>query len=218
MDQIILSIDYPAKLAQQLKNNEIDIALLPVAAMLEIPGARVISNYGIAADGDVASVAIFSHVPIEKVSKVYLDYQSRTSVALAKILLRDLWKKDVQYLEAGIDYISKIENDTAGVIIGDRALEQLGNFEYIYDLSAGWKALTGLDFIFAAWVANKEINPVFVEAFEEANRFGIAHSDIVVEELQYNRYSLTEYYTKNIIFELDERKLKGMKTFLDYLS
>lgn len=63
MDEIELSVNYPSILAKQLQQGEIDMALLPVAAISTVPGARIVSDYGIAADGDVASVAIFSHVP-----------------------------------------------------------------------------------------------------------------------------------------------------------
>jgi chorismate dehydratase len=70
MNEIELLLDYPAKLASSLLSNDIDIALLPVAAMPGIPGARIIGSYGIAADGDVASVAVFSKVPMEEIENV----------------------------------------------------------------------------------------------------------------------------------------------------
>ena len=84
MNQIELTEDYPSNVAQQLREGSIDVALLPVAVMPTIPGARIVSDYGIAADGDVASVSIFSQVPMEEIETVYLDYQSRTSVRLAQ--------------------------------------------------------------------------------------------------------------------------------------
>lgn len=102
---------------------------------------------------------------MEQVEKIYLDYQSRTSVMLARVLLRDYWKKDVVFEQAPENYIDKIEDTTAGVIIGDRALQQLPGFKYIYDLSSAWKDHTGLPFVFAAWVANKDLPGTFIEQF-----------------------------------------------------
>jgi chorismate dehydratase len=217
MAEMELLVDYPAHLAQSLKNDEIDMALLPVAAIPLIPNARIVSDYGIAADGNVASVAIFSHVPMEEITSVFLDYQSRTSVQLARVLLKHYWKKDVQLLEATPDYIHRIQGNTAGVIIGDRALEQRPNFEYIYDLAGSWKDWTDLPFVFAAWVANKELPADFLASFNEANGEGLDHIDEVVVANPYPVYDLQTYYRQNIHYYLDEQKMAGLKKFLTYL-
>jgi chorismate dehydratase len=217
INDIDLVVDYPANLARLLKNDEIDMALLPVAAMAEIPGARIVSDYGIAADGDVVSVALFSQVPIEDIESVYLDYQSRTSVRLAQVLLANYWKKDVTYLAADKDYINNIQGTTAGVIIGDRALQQLDNFKYVYDLSAAWKSYTGLDFIFAAWIANKDLPQDFIARFNKANATGFGHLDEIIANNPFPEYSLHTYYTKNIKYVLDEQKKAGLKRFLELI-
>lgn len=209
---------YPSLLAQQLKEGSIDVALLPVAAMPGIPGAHIVSDYGIATDGNVVSVAIFSHVPMEQIAEVYLDYQSRTSVKLAEVLLRNYWKKEVVFKPADEHYIDNIEGTTAGVIIGDRALQVLHNYPYVYDLSAAWKQHTGLDFIFAAWVTNKELSQDFITKFNAANAEGLRHIDTVIAQNPFPWYDLNTYYRTNIIYLLDERKKKGLSTFLGYLS
>ena len=154
---------------------DIDMALLPVAAIPAIDGAHIVSDYGIAADGNVVSVAIFSQVPMEEIETVYLDYQSRTSVKLAELLLESHWKKKVVYKPAPENFIEHINGTSAGVIIGDRALIQLSNFRYIYDLSAAWKDYTGLDFVFAAWVANSPLPQGFTARFNAANAEGLKH-------------------------------------------
>jgi len=202
MNQIELTEDYPANVARQLREGSIDVALLPVAVMPTIPGARIVSDYGIAADGDVASVSIFSHVPMQEIETVYLDYQSRTSVRLAQLL----------------HYIDYINGRAAGVIIGDRALKQIPNFEYIYDLAAGWKAFTGLPFVFAAWIANKELPQSFIQAFNEANAEGLKYIDQVVIENPFPYYDLKKYYTENIHYLLDEEKKKGLNLFLQMIG
>ncbi len=86
-DDIELSFEYPSLLAEQLKNDEIDIGLIPVAAIPSLPESHIITNVCIGASGSVASVCLFSDVPIEEIKFIYLDYQSRTSVALLKVLL-----------------------------------------------------------------------------------------------------------------------------------
>lgn len=218
LPEIELVVDYPSQLATMLGNGTIDLALLPVAAIPGIKNAQIISDYGIAASGKVVSVALFSQVPVEEISEVYLDYQSRTSVRLAQLLLEAHWKRSVHYLEAGIDYIDRIEGGKAGVIIGDRALEQLGNFEYVYDLSEAWKAWTGLDFVFAAWVATRELPEDFRQRFNAANAAGFDHLDEIIRANPFPAYDLRTYYTENIRYFLDDEKKKGLARFLDLIG
>ncbi len=218
MNEMELLLDYPANLAQSLQKGEIDMALMPVAAMPGIPGARIVSDYGIAADDNVASVCIFSQVSIEEIETVYLDYQSRTSVRLAQLLLEKHWKKEVIFKQAPENYIEYINGSTAGVIIGDRALKQLSNFEYIYDLATEWKAYTGLPFVFAAWIANKELPSAFLNAFNAANAEGLKHIDEVVAENPFPYYDLKTYYTENIHYLLTPEKKSGLQKFLELIG
>jgi chorismate dehydratase len=218
INDIDIVVNYPSQLATSLKNNEIDVALLPVAAIPGIAGARIISDYGIASDGNVVSVALFSRVPLEEVKTVYLDYQSRTSVRLAQLLLERYWKLDVTFKPATEHFIEYINGTSAGVIIGDRALQQLHNFEYIYDLSAAWKAYTGLDFIFAAWVANKDLPTDIIARFNAANAAGLHHLDTVIAQNPFPYYDLHTYYTDNIKYFLDEEKRKGLERFLSLIQ
>lgn len=194
------------------------MALLPVAAMPFIDGARIVSDYGIASDGDVASVSLFSQVPMEEIQGVYMDYQSRSSVRLAQLLLEKHWEKEVAYKKASENYIEYINGTNAGVIIGDRALKQLTNFEYIYDLATGWKEYTGLDFVFAAWIANKDLPKDFIAEFNAANATGLDHLDEIVADNPFPYYDLKRYYTHNIKYYLDEQKLKGLDKFLELIK
>ena len=217
LPQMELLLDYPSNLAKSLLAGTIDMALLPVAAMPSIPSARIVSDYGIAADGDVASVAIFSERPMEEIDTVYLDYQSRSSVRLAQLLLKEFWKKKVVFEPAPEDYIGRISDSMAGVIIGDRALQQRANFPFIYDLAGAWKAFTGLPFIFAAWVANKDLPQDFLQSFNAANAEGLKHIDEVVAENPFPDYDLRTYYTANIHYRLDEEKRRGLELFFKYI-
>ena len=218
LDEIELELDYPARLASGLRAGNVDIALLPVAAISEILNARIVGDYGIAADGEVASVALFSKTPLESIETVYLDYQSRTSVQLTRILFKHFWKKEVTFLPAPENYIEMISGTTAGVIIGDRALEQRTNFPFVYDLAEAWKAFTGLPFVFAAWVSNKELPADFLSRFNEANREGLKHIDDVVAANPFPAYDLQKYYRENIQYLLDEPKKAGLERFLELIK
>jgi len=213
-----LHLMYPAKLAAGLKDGSLDMALMPVAAMPGIPSARVVGGYGIGADGPVASVCLFSNVPLEQIETVYLDYQSRTSIRLAQWLIENYWRRSVAYLPAPEDYIARITGTTAGVIIGDRALQALPAFPYVYDLADAWKSATGLPFVFAAWIATKEPPADFIAAFDAANAEGFAHLDEIVAENPLPAYDLMRYYTQNIVYRLDEPMRAGMDKFLAEIS
>jgi chorismate dehydratase len=218
-ESIELIEDYPANLARALEENTIDIGLVPVAVIPKLPEAHIISNYCIGATGPVASVSIFSQVPMESITSVYLDYQSKTSVNLARILLKNYWKQDVLLLEASSNFMDLIDGSTAAVIIGDRALEKYNSYAYRYDLAEAWINYTGKPFVFATWVANKPIDEVFIANFNEANGIGLKNIDTVVEQLSHknNNYDLHTYFTKNISYTLDAAKKEGMAQFLSLL-
>lgn len=218
-ERIELMKAYPAQIAQALLDDTIDIGLVPVAVMPLLKHPQLVSKYVIGTEGEVASVALFSQVPMDQIEKVYLDYQSRTSVALAKILFKQFWKKKVEFLNATEGYINQIHGNTAGIIIGDRALVNLDKFEHIYDLGLAWKAYSGLPFVFAAWVANKPIPLEFMEAFDAANGYGLSHLEDVIALIPANEqvYDLHKYYTENISYELTPEKKAGLDKFLEAL-
>ena len=218
-ERIELMKAYPAQIAQALLDDTIDIGLVPVAVMPLLKHPQLVSKYVIGTEGEVASVALFSQVPMDQIEKVYLDYQSRTSVALAKILFKQFWKKEVEFLNATEGYMDHINGTTAGIIIGDRALVNLDKFEHIYDLGLAWKAYSGLPFVFAAWVANKPIPLEFMEAFDAANGYGLSHLEDVIALIPAIEqvYDLHKYYTENISYELTPEKKAGLDKFLEAL-
>ncbi|MFT3907936.1 MAG: menaquinone biosynthesis protein [Ferruginibacter sp.] len=217
-DKMELMFEYPAKVAAMLLNDEVDIGLVPVAVIPKLKEHHIISDYGIGADGEVASVCLFSDVPVEKLSALYLDYQSRTSVALLKVLLEKHWKIAPQLIASHEGYEESIAGTVAGLVIGDRALIQRKKSKYIYDLSTAWKEMTGLPFLFAAWVSNKKLPEDFIVGFNKATGTGLDHIDEIVAKTKFEDYDLYQYYTANIDYILDDKKREALKLFLGYLS
>jgi len=217
MNMLELSVDYPAKIAQQLIDGEVDVALVPVATIPKLKEYHIISDFCIGAEGTVASVCLFSEVPLNEIKRIYLDYQSRTSVALLKVLVREHWKLDVELIDTTGDYQDKIKGTDAGLVIGDRALEQRHVSPYIYDLAEHWMRFTSLPFVFAAWISNKPLPAEFIQQFNNANSLGIHNIPAVVAENPYPLYDLTTYYTQNISYPLTPSKRQGLQRFLSYL-
>ncbi len=218
MDRISLIEDHPASIGEKLLNGSIDIGLIPVALIPQLEESYIITDYCIGTEGEVASVALFSEVPLEDADTLLLDYQSRTSVNLVKILLKEYWGKHIELVEGGVDFRDKIKGKTAGIVIGDRAFEQRKISRFAYDLGSAWKALTGLPFVFAAWVANKPVDPDFIDAFNRANAYGVNHLDEVLKTVQFDNYDMRYYYSTNLSYELNEAKRKGLALFLEKLS
>ena len=217
-DKVELIIDYPAKIAAALLNDEIDIGLIPVAIIPEMKEYHIIGNHCISSEGEVASVCLFSEVPLDEIETVLLDYQSRTSVMLAQVLMKEFWKIDPIIQKADKNFQSMIKDTTAAIVIGDRALEQRKISAYQYDLGLAWKEYTGLPFVFAAWVSNKILPTDFIINFDKANAIGLANLDKVIEQNPFSTYDLLTYYTDNIKFTLRDDKRKAIDLFLEKLN
>jgi chorismate dehydratase len=210
--------DYPANLARDLIDGTIDLGLVPVAVIPELHEWWLIGDHCIGCEGPVASVCIFSDVPIEKAERVLLDFQSRTSVELAKILLRDYWKVDVELVNPGKDFQHEISGTTAGLVIGDRSFGQRKKSRFVYDLGEAWKKHTGLPFVFAAWISNKPLDAQFEKSFNDANAYGVEHVGEVIPTLDKDLFNLEEYFRNNISYRLDDDKKKALEIFLKYLG
>jgi chorismate dehydratase len=217
--EIELIEDYPANVAQMILDGTADVGLVPVAVIPNLSVSHIITDYCIGCDGAVASVCIFSDVPMDQIEKVYLDYQSRTSVSLANILLKEYWNSNAQLIDAtGEDYRAEIQGTTAGLIIGDRALVQRLKSKYVYDLGEAWKAHTGLPFVFAAWVSNKKLSERFIEDFNKANREGLVNLSSVINENPFPFFNIEGYFTRYISYQLTERKREGLRLFFNKLK
>ena len=211
--------DNPAQLAEMLKNNEIDLGLIPVAAIPELKESYLSGDYCIGTEGEAASVCLFSEVPLEQIEKVYLDYQSRTSVELLKWIMHEYWGIRPEMIFAkDEDYRKEIKGTTAGLVIGDRAFEQRKLSTFFYDLGAEWKKITGQPFVFAVWVSNRKLPEEFIKLFNEANAIGLKHIDEIVASHSFDLYDLKKYYTLHMNYLLDETKKKAMKYFLSLLE
>ena len=207
LDQIDLSLDIPSVCANKLIENQVDIGLVPVAALLHIKEYQIISNYCIGAKGKVDSVFIFSNKPIQEIRTLQLDAQSRTSNNLSKVLLKYHWKINPELLNS--------ELADAFVQIGDRTFANRDHYPYQYDLAAEWYNFTGLPFVFAVWASNKPIPEDFKIAFNEALKYGLDHRKEVIAGLpKVENLDLEDYLTRKIDFNLDEQKLNALEKFL----
>jgi len=218
-NEVELVLDYPANLVRLLQSNQIDIGLIPVGALPSLGDYHIISDYCIGTEGEVASVAVFSELPMEEIDTVLLDYQSRTSVMLCKILFEKHWKKKVQFIDAKDEsYIDNIRGNVAGLVIGDRALKIRDKFKFKFDLGLAWKEMTGLPFVFAVWVRKKEISGEFIPLFNEANGMGLSKINLIIDYNNESIYPMDMYFRKNISYRLTEGMRESMNLYLSFLK
>jgi chorismate dehydratase len=209
----------PARLAELLILDEIDLGLIPVSVIPELKEYFIAGDYCIGTETEVASVCLFSEVPLNEITIVYLDYQSRSSVALLKWLIKEYWDIHPEIIQATNDsYRKEIKGSTAGLVIGDRAFEQRKISTFIYDLASEWRAITGLPFVFAAWISNKPLPKSFIQEFNRANALGLDHIEEIAETQHFDLYDLKKYYSLHMSYKLDERKKKGMEMFLQCIK
>src|SRR5262245_36072913 len=86
--QAQLILDYPSRLADQMARGELDVALIPVIEYFRAGTYSLVPNISIASCGPVLSVTLFSRTPWSAIRRIALDEGSRTSAALAQVLLR----------------------------------------------------------------------------------------------------------------------------------
>lgn len=215
-DLMILSGDYPARVAERLVAGEIDLGLVPVAALPDLPSYRIVGTHCIGTEGEIASVALFSEAPLQEIETVYLDYQSRTSVALLRFLMREYWDIHPRIIHAqNEDYRHQLTGTTAGLVIGDRAFEQRKQSTFIYDLGSEWRKITGLPFVFAVWAAVNPLPEGFEAIFDQANEWGLSRLEEITAGIDFPLYDLHKYYSLHLSYRLDERKRRSMELFLE---
>lgn len=212
--------DIPSVCADKLISNKTDIGLIPVAEIRKIKNPHIVSNYCIGAVGKVDTVLLLSDVPINEIEIIYLDYHSRTSVNLLKILVKNYWKINIKFIDASVGFEEKINGKIAGLIIGDRAFKYSKKHKFIYDLPQEWMKFTKLPFVFAAWVSNKKIEDNYIFEFNKALELGLKNMQKVIEKNKNsnNNIDIEDYLKNKISYSLDAEKRRGMELFLKMLK
>ncbi|MAZ30596.1 MAG: hypothetical protein CMP57_00715 [Flavobacteriales bacterium] len=219
MNQLNLRLEYPSLCADLLKSGNVDVGLIPVTEILQLDDPRIIGDFCIGAKGKVNTVMLYSYCPLLEIKTIALDYQSRTSVMLTKILFDKFWNKKVDFESTSEGYISLISGNVAGLVIGDRAFDYKDKFPYSYDLSEEWLNFTGLPFVFACWVSRIPLDPIFEAQFCKALALGFSNMQDVVDLQHKESFSephLNSYLNKDISYEFDEDKKTAMTLFLSY--
>ena len=217
--------DLPSVCSSLLHAGQVDLGLVPSIDYLQDPDYRFVPGVGIGSRGPIASVALFSRVPVEHVTSIALDTSSRTSVALIRVLCRHRFGIEPEFVAHGPDLAAMTAAADAGLLIGDPAFETdhqaLGLQKT--DLGEEWTAMTGLPFIYAAWTGRPGIvTAADVTALQEAQRAGVHSVDAIAAE--YGRGDARRaaraaaYLRDNVKYGLGPDEAAGLQLFLNYAA
>ncbi|MEI8138285.1 MAG: bifunctional demethylmenaquinone methyltransferase/2-methoxy-6-polyprenyl-1,4-benzoquinol methylase UbiE [bacterium] len=210
-------LNTPAQLIAPLLDGTIDAALIPVAALFANPRLMALEGTGICAGKEVRSVLLRCNRPLEEVRTVCLDPASRTSNALAQILLKNHWKRTIQIVT------NPTEAD-ASVVIGDRALYEKPGPGGDYDLATAWNQMTGLPFVFAVWAVRRDHpDPAgLTRVIQTAKQDGVAAIPEIAHEqavkLGLSEASCLAYFTDCIYYDIGPREREAMASFQKLLA
>ena len=221
--QFDLRFDVPAVCATLLHEGQVDLGLIPAIEYLR--GAEdywIVPDVAIASDGDVASVAVFSKLPIAQVHSLALDVSSRTSAALTRILCAKRWGIAPAFTPAAPDLETMLATADAALVIGDPALEIDAAARGLvkYDLGGEWRALTGLPFVYAMWTGRQgAASPAQCAALLAARRQGEANLPRIARaaaggDAAREARSLV-YLRDNLKYGLGDREAAGLKRFFE---
>lgn len=220
LDGVQVRPGHPSEVARWLRAGEVDLALLPVGALLGDEGVdyAVVPDLCIGGDGPVESVLLVAERPIGQWRRILLDGCSRTSVLLARLLLqhgplRAALHPEVEFVEVGIgEGLKGAVGDTAGLVIGDLARELPARLTAVIDLGAAWKDWTGLPFVFAVWAGRPDLDPRLVERVRAGGLRGL--QALESGELQAHLGAADARYLGEVIrFPLDDRATMGLMRF-----
>lgn len=217
--------DVPSVCSSRLHGGEVDLGLVPSIDYLHSPEYRLVPGVGIGSRGPIASVALYTRVPLRDVRRIALDTSSRTSVTLIRVLCRHSFRIDPEFVSHGPDLAAMTTVCDAGLLIGDPAFDAdhaaLG-LEKI-DLGEAWTAMTGLPFIYAAWTGRAgAIDAADVEALQAAQAEGVRDADAIAAEYGRGDAARTAraaaYLRDNVRYGLGPEEAAGLQQFLDYAA
>lgn len=212
-----LELAPPAVLAERLEAGELDVALVSIFEWFRRPDMRLAPGIAIAADGPVRSVRLFCLVEPAAIRSVALDAGSLTAAALTRIILRDAYGVSPTFRRLPPDPVRMLGEADAALLIGD--LGQFGDAApRVLDLGEEWKRLTGLPFVYAAWLAHPQADLGAITALLSASRdWGAARIQPIAARwsarMNVPLPQVLDYYHNIMIYDLDSRGMEAVEAF-----
>ena len=216
-----ITVDFPSRLADSLAQQRLDVAIVPSIEYLRQPGSTIVSDACIACEGPVRSVRLFSRVPLGQIRSLALDEGSRTSVALARILLAERFGLTPELRSLPLATRPADITAEAAVVIGDRAMHDPDpGFPHVWDLGEAWVGWTGLPLVFALWVARPAAEVTALEGpLSAARDAGLRHLGEIARqaapEVGLPEAVCLAYLRDHLRFHLGPRQRLGLQRFFE---
>jgi chorismate dehydratase len=209
----------PARCANLLADDEVDVALVPVIEYQRIPDISVVPEVCVGSRRRVRSVVLAVKVEsLKDVRRVALDESSRTSAALVRIIFREFLGFEPDWISSAPNVDQMLKESDAALIIGDPGMTFARENLRVFDLAALWREYTGLGFVFAMWMMRDSAGPDARRIdFAAARDEGLARSEEIVEYYEpllcLSREELRIYLHENISFSIDEEMRAGLDLY-----
>ncbi len=211
--------DVPARLPGLLASGEVDVALVPVIDLAQRGEAwKIVSDACIGCDGETLTVRVFSRVLPERIERLHVDGHSHTSVALARLIWRQAYGRELVVQPYDGAASSQCQ---AVLLIGDKVVQhRLIDFNHDIDLGGAWKTLTGLPFVFAVWAAPRDLpSDDLAVRLSAARDAGVRRARVIAADLAPGLGWPVElaqrYLSVRLKFTLTQRQRAGMSRFID---
>jgi chorismate dehydratase len=209
----------PAKLAQLLRNDELDAALVSITEVLLNDRYDILDGVAIASLGEVYSVFLAHKKPLEEAKEIFCDTASLTSVNLLKVLLAERGlKPEFKPLES---YAAAAEKDFV-LLIGDEAIafQRAPHAHTIFDLGSAWTELTNLPFVYAVWALRRGIESKELRIeLRQTKRFGLERIDHLIETREeFDEDFRRDYFEWHIQYHLGEDEKRAIARFCELLT
>lgn len=215
-----LRFDVPSKCAALLHERAIDVGMIPTIEYLRRSEYLIVPHVGIISDGPVASVALFSNVPVGAIRTIAADTSSRTSNALLRILCSEVFGIDPAFEPMRPDVAGMLRRADAALVIGDPCLffDHSATGVAKVDLGEQWTQFTGLPFVWAFWAGRPGVvSRDAVAALVHARNEGVRASDAIADAYcGPDRAALGRRYLRdNISYTLGEREQAGLRRYFE---
>jgi chorismate dehydratase len=207
----------PAVLAEKLRRDELDAALVSITEALLTDRYDILDGIAVAALGEVQSVYLAHQQPLEEIREIYCDPASLSGLNLLKVLLAERGlKPSFQPLLSYKDAI----NLPNVLLIGDPAIEfsRAPHPHQIWDLGVAWQELTGLPFVYAVWALRRIPNEPLRRHLREAKNFGLDTLDHIISSRTDFDYEFRKDYLEwHIHYHLGTEERRGIARFIELL-
>jgi chorismate dehydratase len=212
----------PARIAGMVLGGQADLGL---ASIVDAVGAdlSIVPAGMIGSEGATLTVRLFSRVPPARIARLHADAESHTSVVLARLLLDRVYgcRPEVVPLEE-----PSCEAGEAVLLIGDKAVLRAPDAErypHTLDLGRAWHDLTGLPFVYAAWVCRRgeeggpavRLAGALVDRQRRRNRLRLGWIAATRGRGANWPPGLAEEYLGGLMrYDLGERERRGLRAFV----